>query len=1160
MADVEDSIASAAEAEDCAVVEECADVQTPLQGEEVAEEVTAEAAEESGESSVTDSSYDESDSEYDEEEEEDDTGDDSGGSLKRSRAEQLLESFKGGEVEFGSMDETEILLHLQDLVESTSEVVLRDSQRGRKRAVAQRQRKTLSSSMVLSKELSGKTLVTGQSAKPSLRSTLNLTSFENVLKAKAMSSRDPVFGLLSPHPSAESVPAEEVNASSTSSTTVLSNAGTSSSDSPAPVRKESHLEADEREEEEEDNEAEDTEAVEDNTADTEVMTSSQDSCAPSAADDDNAVIESDAPLQEPNVYDESSPDAPTAEEPKPLAPETGAEEPCDEDAVVSKDSSTKGRGKEKLLDKLALPSRRKSSKTLTSSDRRRGSRVKDKDATVKRSSSKKTGKEKLKKEKEKDKEKDKKKGKGKEREKSATNDDDREAWEVFLSPREFRKEKKRRRSVTQGASRRRRGTFGDSEADTIDAEFHRALQTSADGTSSGPPTPETQSKTGAMRTSSLSATESASNGASGEKEEEMPKLMILRVKLFDGTHKTFPITPATTAAQILTKLLDKLNKERPDQGWEKCLLYSELAEAERRVANTEHLMPIISSGCEIKFKIPGEKEVDREEELKRIEKVNRANMQMKAALKRKQEKALEEEARAAVVAAAAASGGTVRKKKSRLPVPVTSREARFNDVSSILSKCDKDLQLKLMKRKIEMLEDDAEGLRKRLAATKAKSKRNRWMVDLRNVRITEKIAGPGGSFAIVYSVDVDGWRCAMKELILDGSVVPDMLLTEIAVLSALPFNENIVKFLFFEHDETRIRLFITLYNGSLQDAIAGRKKEEKPFSLLELKQHLRDITNGLAFLHSYSIMHRDLKSGNIFTVTGVNNSIQKLVIADYDTATQIQDQKVLLRQTTGTPGFMAPEVLDAKEQGYDLKGDIFSFGMIIYELLALQTPYSELESSFDISSKILAGERPKLPALPPEYFPFVNLHLLCTSKAPEDRPTAFELKEIVSRLPTTKEAAEMYLAGQPYRELSSHLAGKSPRGTRFAGSRTNGLDSSNASPLNSDRAFESASDGTVSPHLTADDDTTEASAGAEGVPEVCEDEHAPIVAPVEEEEPTEEIVMQSGSLASESSVVLIGKSSAEVTQEMIHGGPPPLLREASTDSSMDDMPPLEVPV
>mmetsp|Transcript_17728 Transcript_17728/g.68764 ORF Transcript_17728/g.68764 Transcript_17728/m.68764 type:complete len:1230 (+) Transcript_17728:140-3829(+) len=1206
--------------------------ETAPAAEAPAEEAAA-TAEDSEEEDTTDSSYDESDESeeesYEEDEEEEEVVEEIAlRKLKGSRADAILTSSAAADakIEFGSMDETEILMHLHSLVEcsnSSKDVRANSGKKSRRRTLDLRTSKQGNDAVETAD--TAKLLVTGQSAKPSLRSTLNLVSLENVLKAKA--GREPVSGLSSPTASASDVreadgkggeeEEEEEEPAKGGRSKLLTSAGSSSSDSIPPDSEGGQAKEEKRKEEEEAKGASESAPV----AESEVTSASTKA---SETTKDTSVSESTSETATSAKTESSQTTTDTEKDQK----GEGKERPAKDGGKDGKDSeSEKGKEKEKEEKTGPFQLGKKRSKVLSAT--RKGSRTRDK-SDVKRLSSRRDKREKKE-----------KKDKKKEKEKTSVADSDREAWEKFLSPREARKAKKRRRAATESRSAKRKSGRLESLAEELDTSFHKAVQKSEGSSGSAPPTPSTEhSQHSVTREESAPATLSdtpslSSSLPEGEgalsapatppAEKEMPKLMILRVKLFDGTHKTFPITASSTAAQIHSKLVDKLKKERPDCEWDRCLLYSELAEAERRVASTECLMPIISSGCEIKFKIPGEKEVDREEELKRIERVNRANQQMKAAKRRAQEKAAEEESKAALAAAAAAAvatGTIARKKKSKLPV-TAAREARFNDVSGFLSKCDKDLQLKLMKRKIEMLEDDNDGLRKRISATKSKAKRNKWMVDLRNVRVTEKIAGPGGSFAMVYSVDVDGWRCAMKELILDGSVVPDMLLTEIAVLSALPFHDNIVKFLFFEHDEQRIRLFITLYNGSLQDEIARRRKEQRHFTLLELKQHLRDMVNGLAFLHSYSIMHRDLKSGNVFAVTGVNHTVQKLVLADYDTATQIQDQKVPLRQTTGTPGFMAPEVLEAKERGYGLKGDIFSLGMIIYELLALKTPYEELESSFDISSKILAGERPPLGPTSPELLPYVNLFLLCTSSDAEDRPSAFELKEIVSKLPTTKEAAEIYLAGQPYRVLSSRIGSGSGSGPaspgvgRFAVGRSATIDSQGTSPLTSDRTLDSSersaepSDPTCSPHLTADDDTTEHSGGVDtgDVPEVADDADsatasaslppsasasvpetqtenesesvsagdstaekatpAPeiLAAPEETAPPPPGDVGAEGSsplpvttelpsAMASGAAVLMGKSSAEVTAEMIHGAPT-VHREASTDSSLDEMPGLE---
>ena len=126
------------------------------------------------------------------------------------------------------------------------------------------------------------------------------------------------------------------------------------------------------------------------------------------------------------------------------------------------------------------------------------------------------------------------------------------------------------------------------------------------------------------------------------------------------------------------------------------------------------------------------------------------------------------------------------------------------------------------------------------------------------------------------------------------------------------------------HDKTtkHIRLFMSLYDGSLQDFIKKRRESGRgPFSLDKLKKYLLQIASGVDYLHSFFIVHRDLKSGNIFFRYDTVGDIQNLVVADFDTAIQVENENILLHQTMGTPGFMAPEVLKAKELGYTISGD-----------------------------------------------------------------------------------------------------------------------------------------------------------------------------------------------------------------------------------------------
>ena len=81
--------------------------------------------------------------------------------------------------------------------------------------------------------------------------------------------------------------------------------------------------------------------------------------------------------------------------------------------------------------------------------------------------------------------------------------------------------------------------------------------------------------------------------------------------------------------------------------------------------------------------------------------------------------------------------------------------------------------LKSLQRKLLSLEEETIALRKKLKSAKKNQKKNQRYIDNSDVVITRKIAEPGGSFATVYQVSVNGWVCAMKELILDGSIAPE---------------------------------------------------------------------------------------------------------------------------------------------------------------------------------------------------------------------------------------------------------------------------------------------------------------------------------------------------------------------------------------------------
>lgn len=87
------------------------------------------------------------------------------------------------------------------------------------------------------------------------------------------------------------------------------------------------------------------------------------------------------------------------------------------------------------------------------------------------------------------------------------------------------------------------------------------------------------------------------------------------------------------------------------------------------------------------------------------------------------------------------------------------------------------------------------------------------------------------------------------------------------------------------------------------------------------------MVQGMKFLHSNRIIHRDLKLGNLFL-----NEKMEIKIGDFGLATKLEFEGEKKRTICGTPNYIAPEVLDGKV-GHSFEVDIWSLGVIIYTLL-----------------------------------------------------------------------------------------------------------------------------------------------------------------------------------------------------------------------------------
>jgi NIMA (never in mitosis gene a)-related kinase len=117
-----------------------------------------------------------------------------------------------------------------------------------------------------------------------------------------------------------------------------------------------------------------------------------------------------------------------------------------------------------------------------------------------------------------------------------------------------------------------------------------------------------------------------------------------------------------------------------------------------------------------------------------------------------------------------------------------------------------------------------------------------------------------------------------------------------------------------------------LYAHIVQNQKEGRQPEEE-----WVWKMIIQMFRGLKALHSLKILHRDMKSANIFL------SNEKLVAKIGDLNVSKVAKKGLLYTQTGTPYYASPEVW--RDNPYDHKSDIWSMGCVIYEMVTLKPPF-----------------------------------------------------------------------------------------------------------------------------------------------------------------------------------------------------------------------------
>lgn len=256
-----------------------------------------------------------------------------------------------------------------------------------------------------------------------------------------------------------------------------------------------------------------------------------------------------------------------------------------------------------------------------------------------------------------------------------------------------------------------------------------------------------------------------------------------------------------------------------------------------------------------------------------------------------------------------------------------------------------------------------------------------WNIDFSELTVGTRVGI--GFFGEVFRGIWNGTDVAIKVFLEQDLTAENMedFCNEISILSRLR-HPNVILFLGACTKPPRLSM-ITEYMelGSLYHLIhlSGQKKK---LSWRRKLKMLRDICRGLMCVHRMKIVHRDLKSANCLV-----NKHWTVKICDFGLSRIITDSPMRDSSSAGTPEWMAPELI--RNEPFTEKCDIFSLGVIMWELCTLNRPWEGVLPERVVYAVANEGSRLEIPE-----GPLGRLIADCWAE-PQERPSC---EEILSRL------------------------------------------------------------------------------------------------------------------------------------------------------------------
>uniref|UniRef100_A0A674E4W9 Mitogen-activated protein kinase kinase kinase 2 n=1 Tax=Salmo trutta TaxID=8032 RepID=A0A674E4W9_SALTR len=225
-----------------------------------------------------------------------------------------------------------------------------------------------------------------------------------------------------------------------------------------------------------------------------------------------------------------------------------------------------------------------------------------------------------------------------------------------------------------------------------------------------------------------------------------------------------------------------------------------------------------------------------------------------------------------------------------------------------------------------------------------------------------KLLGQGAFGRVFLCYDADtGRELAVKQVQFDPespetSKEVSALECEIQLLKNL-CHERIVQYYgcLRDSNERTLSIFMEyMPGGSIKDQL----KSYGALTENVTRRYTHQILEGVSYLHSNMIVHRDIKGANI-----LRDSVGNVKLGDFGASRRLQTiclSGTGIKSVTGTPYWMSPEVISG--EGYGRKADIWSVGCTVVEMLTQRPPWAEFEAMAAIFKIATQPTNPSLPA------------------------------------------------------------------------------------------------------------------------------------------------------------------------------------------------------